>query len=137
MTFRCADVSRLTLLLMTAATFIVLIARFRHDQPEHGRPVRSGAKEALAASFGTIVFSEWGDAGQLTAATIAAHTNMPVVTWIAAVLAMTTKGALVIILGARARRRLSSVLSATATRRIAFSALVKSGLLTLAEIAFR
>jgi Ca2+/H+ antiporter, TMEM165/GDT1 family len=62
-------------------------------------PIHSAAGGALAA-FAAVFFSEWGDIGQITAATIAARTGMPGVVWFAAVAAMLTKAILAALLGA-------------------------------------
>ena len=57
------------------------------------------------ASFASIFFSEWGDVGQIAAATLAArYQSLPVV-WLGAVLAMMTKAILAMTLGAGLGRR--------------------------------
>lgn len=60
--------------------------------------------KGLLISFAAIFFSEWGDIGQITTATLVASYQQPLVIWIAATLAMVTKGALAIGLGLGLRR---------------------------------
>src|SRR6185369_2679008 len=52
------------------------------------------ASRAVMVSFAAIFFSEWGDVGQITAATMAARFGAPLLVWCGAVAAMVTKGAL-------------------------------------------
>jgi putative Ca2+/H+ antiporter (TMEM165/GDT1 family) len=52
------------------------------------------ASRAVMISFAAIFFSEWGDIGQITAATMAARFGAPLLVWIGAVCAMVTKGVL-------------------------------------------
>lgn len=67
----------------------------RKDNEPHSR--------AVLVSFGTIVLSEWGDVGQVTAAAMAARYTMPLAVWFGAVAAMVTKGALAASIGAGVR----------------------------------
>jgi Ca2+/H+ antiporter, TMEM165/GDT1 family len=60
-----------------------------------------------STSMAGILFTEWGDVGQLTAATLALKYHFPVVIWSGAVLAMMTKSILVIIFGHSIKRFLS------------------------------
>jgi putative Ca2+/H+ antiporter (TMEM165/GDT1 family) len=48
--------------------------------------------QAALVAFSMIFFSEWGDVGQVTAATMAARFNSPLAVWLGAVAAMVTKG---------------------------------------------
>ena len=57
-------------------------------------------------SFAAIFFSEWGDVGQLAAATLAARYHAPFIVWSGATLALMTKGLLALTLGAGLSRRL-------------------------------
>src|SRR5713101_3650191 len=61
------------------------------------------ASRAMMVSFAAIFFSEWGDIGQITAATMAARFGAPLLVWIGAVCAMVTKGALAVSIGAGVR----------------------------------
>jgi hypothetical protein len=53
-----------------------------------------GTPKGALVSFAAIFFSEWGDVGQITAATMAARFGDPLLVWVGAVAAMVTKGAL-------------------------------------------
>src|SRR6267378_493851 len=82
---------------LSAGTFftMALVIWFRKPESEHPEidPSRSALRVG-AASFAGIFFSEWGDVGQLAAATLAARYRLPAVVWTGAVLAMMTKGIL-------------------------------------------
>ncbi|MEI9973917.1 MAG: TMEM165/GDT1 family protein [Ignavibacteriota bacterium] len=49
------------------------------------------AYRAALVAFAAIFFSEWGDVGQITAATMAARFPAPLVVWLGAVAAMVTR----------------------------------------------
>lgn len=70
---------------------------------EHEEP--KSVPRTIAVSFGTVFFMEWGDVGQITAAMLAARYQAPVAVWVGASLALMTKGALALALGAGLRRR--------------------------------
>lgn len=59
---------------------------------------------AALITFAAIFFSEWGDVGQITAATLTARYRMPLVVWLGASSALLTKGLLAITLGRGLRR---------------------------------
>src|SRR6266851_2796372 len=61
------------------------------------------AAKAAIVTFTAIFFSEWGDVGQITTATMAARFGSPLVVWMGAVFAMATKGAVAASIGAGAR----------------------------------
>jgi putative Ca2+/H+ antiporter (TMEM165/GDT1 family) len=71
------------------------------DQEVHPR----GARGAMVAFCG-IFFTEWGDPGQISAATMAAQHLAPWVVWTGATLALTTKGVLASVLGVKLYRRI-------------------------------
>src|SRR6185436_13802109 len=52
------------------------------------------SSRAALISFAAIFFSEWGDAGQLTAAVLVARYPAPLIVWTGATLALITKGVL-------------------------------------------
>ena len=81
-------------------------------------------------AFGAIFFSEWGDVGQIAAATVTAQYGAPMTVWAAATLAMTTKGLLAIALGAGLRRHLSQPV----LRRVALCLYVVMGIASLASM---
>jgi putative Ca2+/H+ antiporter (TMEM165/GDT1 family) len=59
---------------------------------------------AVMVSFAAVFFSEWGDLGQITAATMAAKFALPAVVWLGAVGAMVSKGVLAASAGSRIRQ---------------------------------
>jgi putative Ca2+/H+ antiporter (TMEM165/GDT1 family) len=63
------------------------------------------APRAIAVSFASVFFTEWGDVGQITAAMLAARYQAPSAVWVGASLALITKGTLAMALGAGLRRR--------------------------------
>jgi putative Ca2+/H+ antiporter (TMEM165/GDT1 family) len=72
-------------------------------EPAEGLPPTRWSRAALI-SFAAIFFPEWGDAGQLAAAMLVAQHRAPVVIWVGATLAMTTKACLAVTLGIGLRR---------------------------------
>ena len=93
---------------------------------------RKYAKAAMV-SFAAIFFSEWGDVGQITAATMAARFGAPFMVWAGAVSAMVTKGALAASVGAGVRQWLVARIPPRAVRYAGVSALLLLGLLTVLE----
>ncbi|MDQ3919402.1 MAG: TMEM165/GDT1 family protein [Acidobacteriota bacterium] len=93
--------------LTSAAAFFSAAGLIWFKRPGAGQggaePPRSPARSALV-TFAAIFFSEWGDVGQLTAATLAAQYKLPFVVWTGATLALMTKGLLSMTLGVGVRR---------------------------------
>jgi putative Ca2+/H+ antiporter (TMEM165/GDT1 family) len=87
----------------------------------------------MMVSFAAIFFSEWGDVGQITAATMAARFGSPFLVWVGAVGAMVTKGALAASIGAGARQWIQEHLSPKTIRYAAVGLLLLLGLLTVVE----
>jgi putative Ca2+/H+ antiporter (TMEM165/GDT1 family) len=92
-----------------------------------------GASKAAIVSFAAIFFSEWGDVGQITAATMAARFSSPLVVWLGAVSAMVTKGILAASIGAGVRRWIQSHLSPKVIRYGGVSLLLLLGVLSVFE----
>ena len=90
------------------------------------------AKGALV-SFAAIFFSEWGDIGQITAATMAARYPAPLVVWAGAVSAMVTKGILAASLGAGVREWISDRISPKTIRYGGVALLLVLGVLAVLE----
>jgi len=93
---------------LSAGTFFAIALVMWLKKPELDPLPVSAARSSLkiaASAFAGIFFSEWGDVGQLAAATLAARYRLPSVVWAGAVLAMMTKGILTITLGANLRSR--------------------------------
>jgi putative Ca2+/H+ antiporter (TMEM165/GDT1 family) len=93
---------------------------------------RKYAKAAIV-SFAAIFFSEWGDVGQITAATMAARFGVPLMVWAGAVSAMVTKGALAASIGAGVRQWIVARIPPRAVRYAGVSALLLLGLLSVLE----
>lgn len=94
---------------MSAATFFTtgLIIWMKKPEGASRAVVRTNHwSRAVPVSFAAIFFSEWGDVGQIAAATLAARYHLPLVVWLGATLALMTKGILALTLGAGLCRRL-------------------------------
>ncbi|MCA1592624.1 MAG: TMEM165/GDT1 family protein [Acidobacteria bacterium] len=92
----------------SAVTFFVaaLVIWFkRKDDGSVRREHDEHFSRAALITFAAIFFSEWGDIGQITAATLTARYQMPLLVWLAATSALITKGLLAMTLGRGLRRR--------------------------------
>jgi putative Ca2+/H+ antiporter (TMEM165/GDT1 family) len=119
----------------TSASFIgVAIALWFKpvDWPESNRSDAAASKAAMV-SFAAIFFSEWGDVGQITAATMAAQFGEPVIVWLAAAAAMVTKGALAAFVGAGVRQWIATNVSPRVVRYAGVSLLLLLGLLSVVQ----
>jgi Ca2+/H+ antiporter, TMEM165/GDT1 family len=124
-----------TLLLASTGVSFVGIAWIVWRQPGAERAPRTGASvpAAVALSFSAVVFSEWADLGQLTAAAMTARFGMPLVVWAGAVLAMMTKAALALTVGAGVQRWTRRVLPEAALRYVSVGLLLTIGTLSMLE----
>jgi Ca2+/H+ antiporter, TMEM165/GDT1 family len=124
-----------TLLLASTGVSFVAIAWSVWRQPGDDTAPRSApaASAAVALSFSAVVFSEWADLGQLTAAAMTARFGAPLVVWAAAVLAMMTKATLALTVGARVQRWTRTVLSEAAMRYVSVALLLTIGTLSMLE----
>jgi putative Ca2+/H+ antiporter (TMEM165/GDT1 family) len=122
---------------ITAISFLgVALALWRKsDRPPETKDKHRRSK-AAAVSFAAIFLSEWGDVGQITAATLAAKYQRPFVVWLGAVGAMVVKGALAAFLGAGIRRWIHDRVAPTVVRYVAVSLLLVLGALSVLEILF-
>ncbi|HEX8143143.1 MAG TPA: TMEM165/GDT1 family protein [Pyrinomonadaceae bacterium] len=94
---------------MSAATFFatgLIIWMKKSEDAPHESAASQRWSSAVPVSFAAIFFSEWGDVGQLAAATLAARYHAPLTVWVGATLALLTKGILALTLGAGLCRRL-------------------------------
>jgi putative Ca2+/H+ antiporter (TMEM165/GDT1 family) len=89
-----------------------------------------GSRRGAISAFTAIVVVEWGDIGMVTAATLAAHYDAPLLVWIAATCAMLTKGAFAIALGTGLRRYLPR----ERVRYVAVAVCVVMAILTLTGV---
>jgi putative Ca2+/H+ antiporter (TMEM165/GDT1 family) len=94
--------------LTSAITFFItaMIIWFKKEDSE-SIPNENEARISKGAlfTFLAILFSEWGDPGQIMAATLTARYRLPVVVWLAGTLALITKGVLALALGRGLRNR--------------------------------
>ncbi len=131
-------ISRLPSLLVATITSISFLGVAftlwrKRDQPDTERKPHAASRAAMV-SFAAIFFSEWGDVGQVTTATLAARYQLPLIIWLGAVSAMITKGALAAFLGAGIRRRIQEKVSPKVVRYVAVGLLLTLGLITVIEI---
>src|SRR5580658_7162344 len=91
------------------------------------------ASRGALVSFAAIFFSEWGDVGQITAATMAARFGAPMLVWAGAVAAMVTKGALAASIGAGVRQWIIARIPPKVVRYAGVSALLVLGMLSVLE----
>jgi Ca2+/H+ antiporter, TMEM165/GDT1 family len=119
---------------LTSVSFIgVAIALWRRPVKSVPQEKDRGASKAAMVSFAAIFFSEWGDVGQITAATMAARFGSPLLVWIGAVAAMATKGALAATIGAGVRQWIAARIPPNVVRYAGVSALLVLGLLSVLE----
>ena len=120
---------------ITAISFLgVAFALWRKPDQPTAKDKHHTASKAAMVSFAAIFFSEWGDVGQVTAATLAARYRLPLIVWLGAVAAMTTKGALAAFLGAGIRKRIQAHVSPKVVRYAAVGLLLVLGVLSVLEI---
>jgi putative Ca2+/H+ antiporter (TMEM165/GDT1 family) len=119
---------------LTSASFIgVAIALWRKPLERSPSEKDPRASRAAMVSFAAIFFSEWGDVGQITAATMAARFGSPLLVWTGAVAAMATKGALAASLGAGMRQWIATRIPPKVVRYAGVSALLVLGVLSVLE----
>ena len=120
---------------ITAISFlsVAFVLWRKSDRPSESKELHRASKAAMV-SFAAIFFSEWGDVGQITAATLAAKYRMPLVVWVGAVSAMVTKGTLAAFLGAGIRRWIRDRVSPKVVRYVAVGLLLVLGCLSVVEI---
>jgi putative Ca2+/H+ antiporter (TMEM165/GDT1 family) len=126
---------RMLVALITAISFlsIAFVLWRKSDRPSRAKEDHRTSKAAIV-SFAAIFFSEWGDVGQVTAATLAARYHLALVVWAGAVAAMITKGSLATFLGAGIRRWIHDRVSPIVVRYVAVGLLIILGLLSVTEV---
>ena len=119
---------------LTSVSFIgVAITLWRKPVERGSRDKDQRASRAAMVSFAAIFFSEWGDVGQITAATMAARFGAPLLVWTGAVAAMVTKGALAASVGAGVRQWIIARIPPRVVRYAGVGALLVLGLLSVLE----
>jgi len=105
-----ANLPTLLLTIMSTLTFFIaaLVIWFRRDDgPTTTRSEEnSNFSRVSLLAFGAILLSEWGDVGQIMAATLTVRYHLPLVVWIGATLALITKGLLALAIGRGLRNRI-------------------------------
>jgi putative Ca2+/H+ antiporter (TMEM165/GDT1 family) len=94
----------------SAVTFFIaaLVIWYRRSDDQESKPAkndRNFSRVSLTA-FAAILFSEWGDVGQIMAATLTVRYRLPLVVWIGATLALISKGLLALVIGHSLRNRI-------------------------------
>jgi putative Ca2+/H+ antiporter (TMEM165/GDT1 family) len=102
-------------------------------QNEAARAPQDPSNGALM-SFVVVLFSEWGDLGQVTTATMAARFGSPVTVWLGAVCAMTSKVVLGAWLGVGVRQWLRDRVSPRTIRCGSVTLLLLLGGLSVVEL---
>ncbi|HEX8458586.1 MAG TPA: TMEM165/GDT1 family protein [Pyrinomonadaceae bacterium] len=95
---------------ISAATFFLTALALWFKKTEASRTEHEPSPDwtrATAVSFAAVFFTEWGDIGQITAATLVARYQAPLVIWLGATIALVTKGLLAITLGVGLRKHIS------------------------------
>jgi Ca2+/H+ antiporter, TMEM165/GDT1 family len=118
---------------LTSVSFIGIAITLWRKPVERTVEKDNRASRAAMVSFAAIFFSEWGDVGQITAATMAARFGAPLLVWFGAVAAMATKGALAASIGAGVRQWIVSRISPKIVRYAGVSALLVLGILSVLE----
>ena len=129
-----AQLPPLLVALITAASFAgVAWVLWRKPVERDPRQAETAPARAAMLSFAAIFFSEWGDVGQITAATMAARFPSPLVVWAGAVAAMVTKGVLAISLGAGLRGWIQRTFTPKVIRIVGVAILLLLGLFSVLE----
>lgn len=130
-------ISTLPPLLVAAITainfFAIAYALWRKPDKREPNAREYPASRAAMVSFAAIFFSEWGDVGQITAATMAAKFGAPLMVWVGAVSAMVTKGVLAASIGAGVREWIQRNFAPKTIRYAAVGMLLLLGLLSVIE----
>lgn len=132
---------------LTAVSFIgVAIAMWRKADVRTPKDKDTRMLRGAAIAFATIFFSEWGDKGMTTAGVWAAayvssaasrgmsRSAVALLVWVAAFLAMVTKGGLAVTLGASVRSWIGKHVQPRYVRYAAVMALILLGTLSVLEV---
>src|SRR6185503_16877462 len=118
---------------VSAGTFftMALVIWFKRPETETMDLTRARSTFRIGlAAFASIFLSEWGDVGQLAAATMSARFDAPTLVWLGAVMAMVTKGVSAIGVGGILRRRVPQNL----LRYVTFGLAATMGVLALFRV---
>ena len=123
-------VASITALNFFAIAVVLWRKRDKREVSEKNYP----AYRAALVAFAAIFFSEWGDVGQITAATMAARFASPWMVWLGAVAAMVTKGTLASFIGGGVRGWIQSHFEPRTLRYAATALLIILGVFSVWEI---
>jgi putative Ca2+/H+ antiporter (TMEM165/GDT1 family) len=84
-------------------------------------------------AFAAILFSEWGDVGQIMAATLTMRYRLPFIVWLGATLALISKGLLALAVGGGLCKRIPLA----ALRPVCVSLCVIMGIVSAIEPIFK
>jgi putative Ca2+/H+ antiporter (TMEM165/GDT1 family) len=130
-----AQLPRVLVAVITAVSFCgVAWALWRKPVQRDPAQAETALAKAAMLSFAAIFFSEWGDVGQITAATMSARfPASPLTVWAAAVAAMVTKGILAVSVGAGLRGWIQRTFPPQVIRIFGVAVLIILGILSIAE----
>jgi len=130
-----SELPRRFIAFLTAASFTGLAIAIWLKPRNRPQPLREDTRASKAAivSFSAVFFAEWGDIGQITAATLATRFGAPILVWIGAVTAMVTKAAFAASAGAGLRQWLRAYLTPRVARYAGVSVLAILGTLSVVE----
>jgi len=122
--------------ILSACAFLISALLIWFDEPNEvlsSKPTHISWLRAVATCFGSLFFAEWGDTGQIAAAALTVKTGALFGVWLGGTLAMTTKGALAIVVGRKLRDRLPQRM----IRTIACVSCGALGIIALGNVVFR
>jgi Ca2+/H+ antiporter, TMEM165/GDT1 family len=130
-----SELPRLFVAALTTASFlgVALTVWLKPVARSTSRDEKTAASKVAMVSFAAVFFSEWGDVGQITAATMAARFGAPLAVWVGAVAAMVTKGALAASIGAGVRKWIADRVSPPVVRYVGVGTLLLLGFLSVME----
>jgi Ca2+/H+ antiporter, TMEM165/GDT1 family len=87
------------------AALVIWFRRTDDQETTRAEYSRNFSRVSLMA-FAAILFSEWGDVGQIMAATLTVRYRLPLLVWLGATLALISKGLLALVVGRSLRKRI-------------------------------
>lgn len=126
-----AQLNPMVVAAISSITFFTMAASlYWRAEEEHSEKKETSWSGTALVSCAAILFTEWGDAGQIAAATLAARYGQPFAVWVGATLAIATKGALAITLGTGLSRKVPRKV----LRYVAISVCLLMGVLSIVRI---
>lgn len=122
--------------LLSAVAFFLSALFVWLKEPEPAQkelPANPAWLRAVAISFASLFFTEWGDPGQIATGALAAKSHLFLAPWLGGTLAMSAKGGLAVLVGAKLR----DGLPLQALRALATASFCVLGILALRGFIFR